>query len=107
MGKISFILKSALLIILSLIFLVNSQEENMYLKIKAMAEGTYKPESESESADPDADADAEDKISKEDKELYDKTPVFPILNPRFYCENNSEGQEKVHTDVMKNHNYQK
>ena len=80
MGKISLILKSALLILISLIFLTNAQEENIYLKIKAMADGTYKPENEKI----EENKEKEDKISKEDKELYDKTPVFPIFNQRFF-----------------------
>ena len=102
MGKNSLVLLSALLILISLTCLVKSQE-NHYEKIKAMAAGTYK---EPEPVVEGEEIIEKEEITQEDRELYNKTPVYPSLNQRFFCDQNAS-TEKVYEDVMKNHNYQK
>lgn len=101
MGKISLITKSAFFILISLVILANAaEEENLYLKIKSMADGTYVPPK------PEGEVPEKRDISKEDKEIYDKTPMFPAMNMRFFCDPNAS-TEKYHSDVMKNHNFRK
>jgi hypothetical protein len=104
MGKFSLFIKSALFILISFVFLANAntEEENIYLKIKAMADGTYVPPKTEE----ELNKEKEDKISKEDKEIYDKTPTFPVFNNRFFCDPNASN-EQFYADVMKNHNFKK
>lgn len=103
MGKNLNLFKTSILLIICFLCVIQikAEEENIYLKIKAMADGTYKPEEEKI-----ADKEREEKVSKEDKELYDKAPVAPLLNHRFIC-NPHSSTEKFYEDEMKNHNYQK
>jgi hypothetical protein len=100
MGKISLIAKLAFFILISLIILAKAEEENIYLKIKAMADGTYVPPKTEE------ELVKEKNISKEDKELYDKTPMFPVFNARFFCDSNAS-TEQYYTDIIKNSNFKK
>ncbi len=91
------------LIILLCISIYKSQddeEENMYLKLKKMAQDQTNP-------DHSIGSDGKKReISNEDKELYSKVPVFPMMNRKFFCDIDIK-LDTVKQDVMKNHNYNK
>lgn len=101
MIKVQKNLKTVLLIILICISSFKSQGDNMYEKLKQMAEN------QNAGIDPSIGSDGKKReISKEDRELYSKVPVAPMFNRRFFCDIDVK-LNTVKQDVMKNYNYQK
>lgn len=101
MIKLQKNLKSILLILIICISSFNSQEENLYEKIKKMAEN------QNAGVDHTVGSEGQKReISKEERELYSKVPVAPMYNRRFFCDIDIK-LNTVKQDVMKNHNYQK
>ncbi len=100
MIKLQNNLKSVLLIILVCISSFKSHED-IYEKIRQMAQNP------NGGVDPSVGSDGKKRdISKEERELYSKTPVAPMYNRRFFCDIDVQ-MNTVKQDVMKNHNYQK
>ena len=99
MIKLQKSVKSVFLLILICISSFKSQE-NIYEKIKQMADNQNNP-------DVSIGSDGQKReLSKEDRELYSKVPVAPMLNRRFFCDIDIK-LNTVKQDIMKNHNYQK
>lgn len=98
MIKLQKSLKAIFLIILISLSSFKSQE-NYYEKLKQMASN---PE-----VDHSIGSDGERReISHEEKELYNKPPVAPMLIRRFFCDIDIK-MNSARQDVMKNHNYHK
>lgn len=93
-------IRSIFLILIICLSSLKSQEANYYEKLKEMAQKETAP-------DHSIGADGKKReLSKEDKELYNKPPVYPMLTRRFFCDIDVK-TNTVKQDVMKNHNYSK
>jgi len=100
MIKLQKSLRAILVLFLICISSFKSQE-NIYEKIKQMAEKQNEPVDHTIGSDG-----TKREISKEDRELYNKTPVSPFFNRRFFCDIDVK-VNTVRQDIMKNHNYNK